>query len=107
MAILCPIDVRAEYASASQDGKRTIAGVVDTITLTPHANQLPGAHSLRLPRLYFVCVLTASLAFGLQHRFGIAMSHADGEVVIREADIGTLPLCQDSCRMTGAWSPVC
>ncbi len=93
MALKCVAIALAEYTSISADGKTTIAGIVDTVqfAFTPgtQAEAAVKAIGVFAPLSLFV-ILTASIADGLQHPFGLSIQHEDGQNIISNANVGTV-----------------
>lgn len=92
MAVLCSMITLAEYASSSSDGKLTIAGTIDSVTVQVRGTFEDGAElpPIPLPRMFLVFVATASIADGLKHSFSFGLRQEDGKFVFRDATTAEL-----------------
>jgi len=84
-----PIITFAEYAAVSADGKLTIAGTIDGISIVRREGVSEDAiDRVPLPPVYLVAVLEGSIADGLQHKVGLRVLNEDQEVVTEHAEHG-------------------
>lgn len=75
----------AEYAAISTDGKLTIAGTFDSLSLTRNPEAPADAAALvHFPHAYIAIVTEASLADGLTHEFRLRVLDGNGERVMDE-----------------------
>jgi hypothetical protein len=88
MTIKCDCFLLAEYAGTSADGKLTIAGTVDGMSVQrPPQLAADAPFPVVLPRAYVAVVTEASLADGLTQQFRLRLLDGNGQDVMDEVPI--------------------
>ena len=89
----CVAIMLAEYPIVDREGKLSICGIVDTVQFVlkagPPPDTVPGAIGITMP-ISMVAILSASIADGLQHTFGLIVRHEDGKDIVKNENAGTI-----------------